>query len=342
MASVDFSMHKIDEARGRLVLGRMLDAARQMAGVEHAALASAVPAGGPTRYVSLRPEVSPLGGRTDLYAGSSTVSAGFFGTLVIVLRRGRDFTDSDGPGAPYVVIVNERVATKFWPGQDPISRRLSIGSERGWLEVVGVAADTASGLTGPPSLYFYRPAAQAYSPKMSVVVRSIADPAAMLEPLRQTLRGVDPDVAVFDVRTVADTVGLLLTPIRLTALVLGSLGALAFGIAVLGVYGVMAFVVSQRTREFGVHKALGASERQIHAMVLRQGFRMLVRGVLPGLVMALIGAGFLQHILYGVQPRDPLTFVVIPIALMATGLAACYMPARRAARVDPNVALRDL
>jgi predicted permease len=342
MASVDFSLHKIDEVRGRAVLSRMLEAARRLPGVERAALASALPAAGPSRYASLLPEGQVSAGRADVYAGSAQVSPGFFQTVGIPIRRGRDFADTDGPGAPPVIIVSERVAKRFWPGQDPIGRRLGVGSERGLFEIIGVAADTATSLTGTSTAYVYRPVAQSYSPKMSVVIRAPGRPATLLEPLRQALRAVDSDVAVFDVRTVADSVGLLLVPIRLTALVLGTLGVLAFGIAVIGVYGVMAFVVSQRTREFGVHKALGASESQIHAMVLRQGFRMLIRGVLPGLVLALIGAGFLQHILYGVQPRDPLTFVVIPLVLLTTGLAACYLPARRAARVDPNVALRDL
>ena len=123
---------------------------------------------------------------------------------------------------------------------------------------------------------------------------------------------------------------------------LGSLGVLGLGIALLGVYGVMAYFVSQRTREFGVYRALGASERQIHWLVLRQAFRLLAVGALPGLVMAFILVGYLRGVLYGVQPRDPVTFIGIPLILLASGLAACYFPARRAARINPSAALRDL
>ena len=125
-------------------------------------------------------------------------------------------------------------------------------------------------------------------------------------------------------------------------LVLGSLGALGLGIAVLGLYGVMAYVVSQRTREFGIRKALGASGPQLYSLVLRQGLRMLIFGVVPGVIVAFIGAAFLRHVLYGIEPHDPLTFVGVPLALVLVGVAASYLPARRAAGVEPNVALRDL
>jgi len=351
MASVNMALHRIDETHGRRLLEGLLEAARQMPGVQAAALTSALPAAvavGPNDVTGdLLGEDQPSqfsNGRAHGWvAFYARVSPGFFQALRIPLRRGRDFTDQDTVGAPGVVIVSEQAGTRLWPGQDPIGRRLRLEHDGPPLEVVGVAGNTATnllGVTGYPFLYV--PAEQHYSGRMSIIVRTASDPAAMVEPLRQTLRAVDVDLAVFDARTVADTVGLGLTPIRISALVFGSLGMLGFGIAVLGLYGVMAYVVSQRTREFGIRKALGASAPQVYSVVLRQGLRMLVYGVAPGLVVAFIAAGYLRHLLYGIEPHDPVTFVGVPLALVLVGLAAAYVPARRAAHVDPNIALRDL
>jgi predicted permease len=349
MATVDMALHKFDEVRGRRLLGRLLDAAREMPGVQSAVLTSGLPATDQVGGVSYllgegQPPVKFFHGRPlGWYAECARVSPGFFQTLRIPLRRGRDFTNRDTKDAPGVVIVSEETGTKLWPGQDPMGRRLMIDKDGPLLDVVGVAANTATTLQGGLHLPFvYVPLAQHYSGRVSIIVRSASDPAAMVEPLRQTLRAVDQDLAVFDIGTVSDRVGLMLTPIRVTAVVLGALGALGFGIAVLGLYGVMAYVVSQRTREFGIRKALGASAPQLYSVVLGQGFRMLVFGVVPGLVVAFIGAGYLRHLLYGIEPHDPTTFAAVPAALVLVGLAAAYVPARRAARVDPNVALREL
>jgi predicted permease len=348
MASVNMALHRFDETRGRRVLRQLLDAARQMPGAQSAALVSGLPS---TNFIDstsylLREGQAPrmINGRAfGSIARYMRVSPGLFQTLRIPLRRGRDFTDRDTIGAPGVVIVSAGTAAKLWPGLDPIGRRLTMEEGGPLLEVVGVSADTGQSLTeGVVLPFLYVPVEQHYSGRMSIIVRTASDPAGVVDPLRQTLRAVDPDVAVFDTRTVADTVGLMLTPIRVTAGVLGALGALGFGIAVLGLYGVMAYIVSQRTREFGIRKALGASGPQVYSVVLRQGLRMLIVGVVPGLVLAFIGAGYLNHLLYGIEPHDPVTFVVVPSVLVLVGMAASYIPARRAARVDPNIALRDL
>jgi predicted permease len=348
MASVNMAMHKYDEAQGRRLLGRLLEAARQIPGVESAALTSAVPAASERAFTNyLLSEGQPLKLSNGFAHGwpalIARVSPGFFRTLRLPLRRGRDFTDGDRAGAPGVVIISEGTGAKLWPGSDPIGRRLSMDKNGPLLEVVGVAADTATDLQGETRFPFlYVPVEQNYSGRMSIIVRTASQPAAMVGPLRQALRAVDQDLAVFDARTVADTVGLLLMPIRVTALVLGIIGALGLSIAVLGLYGVMAYLVSQRTREFGIRQALGASGAQIYTGVMRQGLRMLVLGVVPGVVVAFIGAGFLKHILYGIPPHDLQTFVAVPSALVLVGLVAAFVPARRAAHVEPNIALRHL
>jgi predicted permease len=344
MASVDLRFHKLDEARGRRLYRQILEAARAIPGVESAALVDALPAGRPggSHSATIVPEAQPAPPRAGgFYARSAAVSPGFFRTLGVSLQRGREFVDTDVAVSPPVVIVSAFTAGKFWPHQDPIGKRVLVGGRP--LEIVGVATNTQTGWAGdPPVPVVYLPVEQAYSTSMSVLVRTNSNPAAAVEPLRAAIHAVDPDVAVVDASTVADAVGKVLVPIRIAAIVLGSLGLLGFGIAVLGLYGVVAYVVSQRTREFGIRRALGASGSQIYVAVLIQGLRMLGLGVVPGLLVAVIGAGFLRHLLYGVEPYDPLTFVVVPLALVLVGLAASVIPARRAARVDANVALREL
>ncbi len=342
MASVDLRMHKIEEPYGRRLFARLLEAAMTAPGVQSAALTTAVPATRSTSSAYLVPE-ELAGLRTGgVFAFGSSVSPGFFTTLGITLLDGRDFSAIDTAASSKVAIVGARAAARLWPNASPIGRRLQLGSQGDTVEVVGVVTDTATGLTRTSAATYYVPVSQHYSPRMHVVVRGSGPPTAMLEPLGQALRNVDTDVAVFDERTVAEAVGLLLTPIRVAAIILGALGLLGLGIAALGVYGVMAYFVSQRSREFGLHKALGATARDIHRIVLRQGSRMLLWGVLPGLVAAAIGAGFLRALLYGIDAHDPVTFTVVPALLVVVGLAACYFPARRAARVDANVALRQL
>jgi macrolide transport system ATP-binding/permease protein len=348
IASVDLRYTKTDEARGRQIFRRMLEAADETAGVQDAALVTSVPGAirAPTGLYML-PEgwTPPTGvhGVSGYFAQYSAVSPGYFDTVGIRLLRGRDFNATDLQTSTPVVIISERAAARFWPHQDPIGKRLQIRGSGPWLEIIGIAANTEGGWNGDtPRPFLYLPLEQNYGPTVSVVVRSTSNPASMIEPLRAAIRRADPNVAITAASTLADYVGLILVPIRITAIVLGSLGVLGFAIAVLGLYGVIAYVVSQRTREFGIRKALGASAPQLYAVVLRQGVRMLVMGVVPGVVIAFAGAGFLRHLLYGVEPYDPLTFTAVPLVLMLVGLAASVIPARRAARVDPNAALREL
>jgi predicted permease len=346
IASVDFDLHRFGESQGRRALERMMDAARRVPGVTHVAEANTIPVGGTTPRFTLYDESETA----SVYAICADVSPQFFDTLRIPVRDGRNFAETDRLGAPPVAIVSERTAARLWPGANPVGRRMIARSYVGQvetsmtLEVAGVVADTATSLRTDRAAqpYCYRSAAQHYNARTSILVRTTGNPAAAIEPFRRALQQTAPDVALLNLMTVEERVGALLLPIRITAVVLGSLSVIGFAIALLGLYGVMSYVVAQRTREFGVHKALGASERQIHGMVVRQGVRMLAFGVVPGLVLAFIGAGFLQYIVYGIQARDPLTFALVPTLLVAVGLIACYVPARRAGRVDPSVALRDL
>jgi ABC-type antimicrobial peptide transport system permease subunit len=190
-------------------------------------------------------------------------------------------------------------------------------------------------------LFLYVPIAQDYLPQVSVAVRTEGAPEAVVEPLRRAIRSVDPELAVSG-QTVADAIGFLLAPIRAAAWILGGLGSLGLGIALLGVYGMVAYSSSQRMREFGIRKALGATTAGIYIVVLRSSLRMLIVGTVPGMVVAFVAAGFLRNLVYGIDSRDPLTFIAVPAVLILAGVGAAALAARRAARVDPRDALRSL
>jgi predicted permease len=362
-ASVNMSLHGFDEPRGRRLVARMLEEARRIPGAERVSVSSGLPAVGTNRSTFLSGD-DPLEGASGsrVFTQYLSVTPGFFETMRIPLRRGRDFGDVDSVSAPGVVIVSESLAAQLWPGQDALGRHLRIlpnaataipgpngverpvrGTSGPPLAVVGVVADTSGGLRGPlRRIDLYRPLEQDYSPKMSVIVRTASNPAALVEPLTRALRSVDPDLAVFDARTVRAAVDVLLAPFRIAALVLGALGILGFGIAALGLYGVMAYMVAERRREFGIRMALGATAGEIYRGVIVSGLRMMLLGLLPGLAIAFMAASLLEHLIYGVEPHDALTFTSVPLLLVAVGLLAAAFAARKVSHIDPNVALREL
>lgn len=363
LASVDFRVHKIDEARGRQLNDRILAAARAVSGVTAAGLATSIPAVGLQSVANgdrvaflaaegavIEPQRPPLplpDGRVSVRARTplaryAAVSPGFFQTLGIRIARGRSLTDADGAGAPRVVVISESVAETLWPRADPIGQRLRMREDGPLFEVVGVAPDVRTALRALASdLFLYVPIAQDFLPRVSVVVRTAGTPEAVVEPLRQAIRSVEPELAVSG-QTVADAIGFLLAPIRATAWILGGLGSLGLGIALLGVYGMVAYSSSQRIREFGIRKALGATTAGIYGVILRSSLWTLILGVVPGLVVAFLAAGLLRNLVYGIDARDPLTFVAVPIVLILAGVSAAALAARRAARTEPHDALRSL
>jgi predicted permease len=343
-ASIDLTLHGIDEPEGRTVQARLLDAAQRTPGVERAALVSGLPAlrQQNTPTVLLEGEAPGVRGLGRL-AGFVSVSQGFFAVTGIEIRRGRSFAETDAAGSAPVVIVSETAAATFWPNENPIGRKLQTRPDGPWREVIGLAADTATSLRSDSRFPFiYLPAPQEYNARMSVIVRGGSASPDLTEPLRYALRQEHPEIALFDVGRVLAVMAPVLMPMRIAALVLSVLGLLGFGIAILGVYGVLSYVVSQRTRELGIRRALGATSRHIHGVVLGAGLRTLLWGAIPGVAVGLIGSTFLSRLLYGVAPHDPLTFIVVPLVLVGIGFGAAGLVARKAARVDPNVALRNL
>jgi predicted permease len=351
-ASVDLNMYRYEEAAGKRFFDELISLARSTPNVTSAVLVTGLPirsVGGRSpstnsvlaEGTSLRSTPYGLAG---YYARYIATSPGLFATLRIRLIGGRDFTDEDDEGAPRVAIVNEDLARTLWPGRNPIGRRLSVVKDGPLLEVIGLVANTGSSAARTTGPMFFLPLAQSYDPNVTIIARANPGTSAssLLAPLHDALRHLGPEVAFFDERTVAETIGIAALPVRLAALVLGSLGAIALGIAVLGLYGVVAYLSTQRMREFGIRKALGATSASLYSTVVRQAMRMLLPGLAAGVVLAFAGAAFLRALLYGVDGHDPITFAGVTLALLAAGLLACTVPARRASRVDPNAALREL
>jgi predicted permease len=352
MASVDLTMFRIDDERGRRFFARTLETVQAIPGVESAVIATSLP----SRIAGARfnssmfvlaegesPRPSPYG-PAGHFSGVVASSPGLLQTLGMRLIAGRDIADRDDRAAPLVAVVNDTLARQLWPGQSPIGRRFSMRKAGPLMEVVGVIADASPSAVSPLIPWLVVPFAQNYDPSATVVVRAAPGvlPRALVEPLDQGLRGIDPSVVFFDVRTIADTLAIRSLPSRAAAFALGSLGAIALLIAALGLFAVIAHVTGRRLREFGIRKALGATDGQLYAAVLGDVKWLVLPGIAVGLALSSFGAAYLRVLPLGVGPRDPWTFVMVTIALIVVGLASCAIPARRAARVDPNVALRDL
>jgi predicted lysophospholipase L1 biosynthesis ABC-type transport system permease subunit len=239
------------------------------------------------------------------------------------------------------------MARTYWPGQDPIGRLMRMGPpDRPWITVVGVVADVRhNGVTAPIKEKFYRPHAQFHRTgfvlrNTNLVVRTEGDPLALAAPLRAVVRELDPNLPLAGVRTMSDVVdGALVTP-RLAGWLLGLFALLAVALCAIGLYGLLAYLVSQREAEIGIRIAVGAPQASVLWLVLGHGLRLAGAGLAVGVAASLALTRLLEGLLHGVRPHDPATFAATPLALLAAALLASYLPARRAARVDPSVALR--
>jgi putative ABC transport system permease protein len=270
---------------------------------------------------------------------NTDVGPDYFRTMGIPLVRGREFNAQDRPGAPGVAIINEALAKRFWPGRDPIGRRLIVGDAH--LEVVGVVRTGKYRTLGEgPLPFLYRPVLQDYRPRCTLVVRAAGDPHNLLPEVRRTLQALDPNVVPIDLETMKEYMVLPLFPAHTAGLLLAAFGALALVLAVGGLYGVMCYAVSQRTHEIGVRVALGAERRDVLKLVVGHGMLLALAGIGLGLGGAFAVTRALSSLLYGISSTDPATFVSVPFVLAGVALAASYMPARRATKVDPMVALR--
>jgi hypothetical protein len=258
----------------------------------------------------------------------------------IRIVRGRGLEWSDVITAPRVVVVSQALANRLWPGEDPLGHRFV--SEMRPMEVVGVAADAVyrSATDRDPRPVCYVPLTQSYEARVTLHVRTNGDPLAMLPAVREVVHDADPQLAVVAPRRLIDEFERSTAAERTMAALTGALGAIALLLAGVGLYGVMAYTAKQRTTEVGLRLALGATPLSILRLLLNRGVRLLALGVVIGVAGAVAGGGIVRAQLFGVEPTDFLTWVTVSLLLVAVGLAACAIPAVRAMRVDPMVALR--
>jgi predicted permease len=331
-----------DLGRADRFLNRALAEAHQLAGVRHVALADVLPLGEVNDGVKLVGDTPSGENRPEMTGKFARVSPKYLDALHIPLKRGRPFADTDDAKAPPVAIVSEAVARMLWPGQDPLGKRIALGDANIWQEVVGVSGDTDVGMPGNRGGLLLLPISQRPVAKPMVIVQSPRAPDTLVEPLRQVIRSLDPDVAVVTAGTVAEDLAILTLPIRAVASIVTALGVIGLLLAMLGLYGTMTYTVKARTKEIGIRVALGARATEVRWLVLGQSLRILVAGVVPGVVLAYLGTGWVRHLLFGVEPHDLPTFLAIPFLLVLVGIVATYFPGRRATRIDPTVALREL
>ncbi len=277
---------------------------------------------------------------------TSSVTPDYFHLLGVTLQRGRLFGEMDNETAPAVAVINEAFARTYWPSGDPRGERLKLSPEdSSWTTVVGVIADARTESlveSSVPQIYtsLYQAPSQGASKELVIFLRGRLDPAATPVELREQVQAVNPELPVFGAQTLNDALSASLSERRFSMEMVGLFALTAWLLAGLGIYGVISYIVSERTHEIGIRLALGAHSRNILRMVLRQGLELAIAGAAVGLVCALIVSHLMAGLLYGVRPTDPVTFAGVALLLIGVALLACYIPARRAIRVDPLVALR--
>ena len=334
-----------DEARTTNFYRQLKDRVRALPGVQSATLAYNVPMGnyGESTAITIEGQPTPAGQQPPELAFNA-VDPSYFETMKVPLLRGRSFTDSDNETSIHVAIVNQTMAERFWPNQDAIGKRFTAAETKdtSW-EVVGIAQNGKYGMLGEePQSYFYLPLAQKFMSMRALQIRTSIAPEALIVPVQQVIKSLDPGLPIFSLRTMTDSLagtnGFML--FHLGALLASCIGGIGLTLAIVGVYGVVAFAASQRTREIGIRIALGASRGQVLTLVLRQGVWVVLSGAALGLLATFVVSRGVANILVGVSATDPVTFIAATVLLVGIALYACYVPARRAMKVDPMVALR--
>ncbi|HEX7236254.1 MAG TPA: FtsX-like permease family protein, partial [Gammaproteobacteria bacterium] len=341
VASFDLRTQGYTEGRSRAFYAQLTERVAGLPGVSAVTLARGVPLsgdGGRRRAVVAGYEPKP---GEDMEFNFNVVGPEYFDVMRVPLVRGRGFAPTDREGAPQVAVVNETFAARYWPGQDPIGKRLTAFSGAQDIEIVGVARDGKYQLlTEEPLPYIFRPYLQDYE-EMTLHVRVARDADAFLPLLRREVRAVDRELPIVRLASMRSETAFATLPQRIAAALLGACAVLALLLAAVGLYGVVAYAVSQRTREIGIRIALGAGRRAVVRMVLEGSMKVVVLGLGIGLVLALGAGRAAQAFLGDVSFADPVALVAGPLVMMACALVASWLPARRAARIDPMKALRE-
>ncbi len=337
-ASLDPGSLGYSDTQVRNFYEQLAEHVRTLPGVTAASFTNHLPLG-PAREHTVLDPMQPKSTKNDtLPVDILRVAADYFQTMGIPLLRGRDFISSEGAEGSGVAIINEALAKRLWKNEDPLGKRISFYGEKSSTEVIGVVP------TGKYRTLGEAPVTAAYLPQLparrTLVVRTSGDPASLLDNVRREIHSVDPNIAPTDLETMQQYMSLPLFPARTTGLLLGVSGLLALALTSIGLFGVISYIVSQRTHEIGVRVALGAQRTDVLNLIIRHGLLLTVIGLVIGLGMAFGAGHLLSSLLYGISPADPATFIGVAIVLCAVTILACYLPARRATRVDPIVALR--
>jgi predicted permease len=333
-----------DEVTGPEVQRRIADALRALPGVSVVGRANRMPLGAAVQTREILVDgIEPPPGLSAHHVDFTHADADYFTAMRVPIIAGRNFNPADNSADAHVAIVSEAAARRFWPDQDPVGQSFWLGDTRDTpVRIVGMARDTKVRTLGEaPRPYFYFHAEQQWISSMQFIVRADRPVAQLVSDVRQAALDVDPNVVILEAKTMDQHLALLLFPPRIAALLLSVFGGLALLLAAIGLYGTVSYAVARRTREVGVRTALGASRRDIVLLLTRSGTRLIAVGTAIGLALAAAVSWLLARFLYGIRATDALTFVGVPLLLAAVGLLASWIPARRAARVDPMVALRS-
>ncbi|MGC1999427.1 MAG: ABC transporter permease [Candidatus Acidiferrales bacterium] len=323
---------------------QILENIQALPGVQSAAIVTRLPLnpGSSSRSVTVEGHTYPSDSPAQQESPDYTVATpGYFHTLNIPFFEGRDFQKTDTADMPSVAIINRAMARVYWPGEDPLGKRFEIEGTTQWLQIVGIVGDIHQHKLGdPPKPMFYAAYAQDPWTFFTIAVRTSANPSQIAPSLVNAVQNVDHNLPVFNLRRFDEILAASVSQPRFQMILLSLFGGLALTLAVIGIYGVMSYTVAQRTNEIGIRMALGAEPRHVLAQILSQGARLAGCGTIAGLVASYFVTRFMKSMLFAVSPLDPGTYAAVTALLMAVTLLACYVPARRAMRVDPMIALR--
>jgi len=341
MLAFDLGALHYDEGHGQQFLRSAVERANAAPGVKAAAIASNFPLGGGfARTVFPEGEDESTGYRGTL-TQLDDITPGYFDALRVPMIRGRLFTDADRKATTPVAIINEAVAKKFWPNQDAIGKRFHFFGDAPLREVVGIARNSVVNAIGEvPVPLVYLPVTQDYAPAATLQVQTKGKPEAVIAGVREQIQSLEPNLAITNVQTIGQIIDAGLWAPEMGAALLALFGGLALVLAAVGVYGVLAYSVTQQTREIGIRMAMGAERSHVLRLVVGQGLKLAGAGLALGIVIALALTRQLSSLLFGVSAYDPLTYAGVVVILGIAALLACYIPAQRATRVDPLVALR--
>ncbi|MCI0486761.1 MAG: FtsX-like permease family protein, partial [Blastocatellia bacterium] len=342
LATVDLDRHGYSEAQGKEFYRQLTERLRALPGVTSVTSANLVPLGGAREALGYRiAGHEPPPGRTTFSIDTALVGPDYFSTMGIPILRGRGFDDRDeGSGARPVTVINETMARRFWPGEDAIGKNFQI-AEGPFVEIIGIARDIKYYSLGEePRPYVYGFADQVYFSQMTIHLRTAGSPETLARAVKREVAALDANVAVLNLITLAELRRVPLFPVRALAAISTMFGMLALVLTAVGIYGMVSYSVSRRTREIGIRQALGADRSGIFRLIVGQGLVLTLIGIAVGLVACFALTRFLSSLLFDISATDPFTFGGTALLLAGVALMACYIPARRATKIDPMTALR--